>query len=63
MKILQLESGLFPDEGTLREAIGILKRGGNDISRIDICQLAADDDAVWDTVVQEAMTADKIVTV
>ncbi len=63
MKILQIESGLFPDEGPLREAIGVLKRGGSALSRIDAGHLAADDDAAWDRVVQEALAADKIVTV
>ncbi len=63
MKILQLESGLFPDEGPLRDSVRVLKRGGHAISRIDVGRLAADDDAAWDAVVKEAMTADKIVTV
>ncbi len=63
MKILQLECGLFPDEDAVLSAVLVLEGEGHTVSRTDIGGLAADDDAAWDAVVHEVMTADKVITV
>ena len=63
MKILQLDSGLFPDHESVRVAIHVLENAEHTISRVDVGQLAANDDAGWDAVVREVLTADQVVTV
>ncbi len=63
MKILQLECGLFPDEEAVLSAVRVLEEEGHTVSRIGAGGMAADDDAAWDAVVSEVMTADKVITV
>ncbi len=63
MKILQLECGLFPDEKAVLSAVRVLEEEGNTVSRTGVGGLAADDDAAWDAVVHEVMTADKVITI
>jgi len=63
MKILQLNSGLFPDDVKVRSALDVLERGEHTVSRIDTARIEVDDDAAWDTVVQEILAADKVVTI
>ena len=63
MNILQLDSGLFPDQETVRVAVLILENGEHTISRLNAAQIPADDDEAWDVVVQEILAADKVVTV
>ena len=62
MKIVLLESGLFPDEDIIRDAMRILDDEEHTISRINAGQLVPDDDAAWDMAVREMMMADKIIT-
>lgn len=63
MKILQLECGLFPDQEAVLAAVRVLEEDGHAVSRIGVGGLAADNDAAWDAVVGEVMTADKVITV
>ena len=63
MRILQLETGLFPDAEAVRQAIDVLKEGSHEVSRVDLTAVAAEDDGTWDAVVQKIMAADKVATV
>ncbi|MBT3361960.1 MAG: hypothetical protein HN403_20240 [Rhodospirillales bacterium] len=63
MKILQLDSGLFPDQEAVRVAVLAIENGEHTVSRIAAAEISADDDAAWDAVVQKILAADKVVTV
>ena len=63
MRILQIESGLFPDEETIQKAIERLNEGEHDLSQIDISALKVEDNTAWDLVVKEILMADLVVTV
>ena len=63
MRILQIESGIFPDEETIRKAIERLNEGEYDLSQIDISALKVEDNTAWDLVVKEILMADLVVTV
>ncbi|MEE2698678.1 MAG: hypothetical protein VX923_03170 [Pseudomonadota bacterium] len=63
MRILQIESGLFPDEETIHKAIERLNEGEHDLSQIDISALKVEDNTAWDLVVKEILMADLVVTV
>ena len=60
MRILSLDSGLFPDRETVEAALAELA-AGNDLSRLDLA--AGDmDEADWDRALAEILRADLIVT-
>lgn len=60
MRILVLNSGLFPDADTMMTAVADLA----DDHQVVILDLTTpQDDADWDDVVDGLMTADRIVTV
>ena len=60
MKILALDSGLFPDRETVEAALAELA-AGNDLSRLDLA--AGDmDEADWDRTLAQIFRADLIVT-
>ena len=63
MNILQIESGLFPDEETLRGAVKKLEEGDYDLSHVDIRTLSKEDDAAWDNVVEKIMLAKVVITI
>ena len=63
MRILQIESGIFPDKETIRKAIERLNEGEYDLSQIDISALKVEDNTAWDLVVKEILMADLVVTV
>ncbi len=63
MQILTLETGLFPDQDTLKAAIAELERQDHSVVRLVLDGLAADDEAGWDRVVQEIMKAGKVITI
>ncbi len=60
MKILALDSGLFPDRETVEAALAELA-AGNDLSRLDLA--AGDmDEADWDRTLAQILRVDLIVT-
>lgn len=60
MKILALDSGLFPDRETLEAALAELA-GAHEVSRLDLA--GGDmDEAGWDRALAEILRADLIVT-
>jgi hypothetical protein len=63
MNILQIESGLFPDEITLRGAVKTLDGGDCDLSHVDIRTLRKEDDAAWDKVVEKILVAKLVITI
>tara|TARA_Y100000746_G_C15110598_1_gene288295 strand:- start:309 stop:500 length:192 start_codon:yes stop_codon:yes gene_type:complete len=63
MNVLQIESGLFPDEVTLRKAVKKLDGEDCGLSHIDIRELNIEDDKAWDTVVEKIMLANLVITI
>ena len=63
MNILQIESGLFPDEETLREVVNKLDVGDHSLSHINIQALNKEDDAAWDAVVEKILLAKLVITI
>jgi|TARA_B110000438_G_scaffold271117_1_gene288764 hypothetical protein len=63
MNILQIESGLFPDEETLRGAVKKLDEGDYILSYVDIRILSRKDDSAWDKVVEKIMLAKMVITI
>ena len=61
MKILELNTGLFPDAETVRGAIATLE-GGNGIERVDASGLSQDDEDGWAAVAAAVLSADLVVT-
>lgn len=61
MKILELKTGLFPDVGTVADAIETLK-GDHDVTRMDITGLSPDDEDAWGVVAEAVLAADMLVT-
>ena len=60
MKILALDSGLFPDRETVEAALAALA-AGHQVSRLDLAT-GDMDDADWDRALAEILRADLIVT-
>jgi|TARA_B100001094_G_C17579598_1_gene506780 hypothetical protein len=61
MKILQLETNLFPDCGTVVASIKLLEKE-NTVTRIDISGKTLNDND-WDTIVTAILAADLTITV
>lgn len=63
MRILALDSGLFPDRETVEAALAELA-AGHQVSRLDLTASATDatDEAAWDRALAEILRADLIVT-
>lgn len=61
MKILLLDTGLFPDAARVEEAIVTLN-GPFTVARADVTGLAPDDDDGWAIVAGAILAADRIVT-
>ena len=59
MKILVLDTGLFPEKGVLLDALEQLGPD-HEVSRHDANAVLTDED--WDHVVQELMSADRNIT-
>ena len=59
MKILVLNTGLFPERGMLEEVLAELG-SDHEVSRHDADTGLSDDD--WDRTVQALMSADRIIT-
>ena len=62
MRILGLNTGLFPDGGTLHAALEELAMHV-DVIDMDARQTRADDDGSWDRVLAAILSADLVVTV
>ncbi len=60
MRILALDSGLFPDRETVEAALTELA-AGHQVSRLDLTA-SATDEAAWDRALAEILRADLIVT-
>ena len=60
MKIVTLDTGLFPDGETVEAALGQLE-SGHDVRRLDV-PADATDDAGWDKVLADLLAADMIIT-
>lgn len=63
MKIVQLETGLFPDSDTTKAALVAMKDNGNAVTEVDLRPLGADDIEKWDGVVKDILAADFVVTI
>ena len=61
MKILQLETNLFPDRGTVVASIKLLEKE-NTVTKIDIGGKTLNDND-WDTIVTAILAADLTITV
>jgi hypothetical protein len=61
MKILELNTGLFPDAPRVAEAVETL-RGAQEIDRADVTGLAPDDEEGWAAVARAILAADLVVT-
>ena len=61
MRILQIETGLFPDAARVAEAVQTL-RGTHVIEKTDVTGLAPGDDDAWAKLARAIMAADRIVT-
>ena len=61
MKILQLETNLFPDSDTVKESIKLLEEE-NTVIRIDLGKKNLDE-SDWDTVVKAILAAELTITV
>ena len=61
MKILQLETNLFPDSDTVKESIKFLEEE-NTVIRIDLGKENLDE-SDWDTVVKAILAAELTITV
>ena len=59
MKYVILETGLFPDAGTVAAALDIL-RGENEIRTFVVAE--RDADASWDAIAEALAEADRIIT-
>ncbi len=63
MNIVTLETGLFPDQDRVEDAVEALDHTKHTITRFNLTEMTADDDGAWDTVVQEIMKAAKVITI
>ncbi len=63
MNILQVESGLFPDEEYIRMAVKKLDEGDHDLSHVDVRTIDLEDDKAWDTVVKKILLAKMVITI
>ncbi|GAB4437994.1 MAG: hypothetical protein OHK0026_03500 [Rhodocyclaceae bacterium] len=61
MRILELHTGLFPDERTVRAALACLEPQ-HPVARIDLSRPLAGDEA-WDAVLAAILASDRIVTI
>lgn len=60
-RLLVLETGLFPDQATVREALDLLAEG-RDLPRHDLTRENMTDQG-WDRVVDDILSARKVVTI
>jgi len=60
MRILHLDSPLFPDRETVAAALANLQGEGHSLHRLDIPR--AEDDAAWDEVAAAILDADTVIT-
>ncbi len=61
MKIVELDTGLFPDAPRVAEALATLEET-SDITRLDAGALDPKDDTAWAEIASALLGADKIVT-
>lgn len=61
MKILALNTGLFPDKGAVEAALDTLE-GAQAVERADLTGLAPEDEDGWAAVARAVLAADLIVT-
>ena len=61
MKILELDTGLFPDRDTVASAVGTLE-GAHSVERQKVAGLSPDDKEGWAAVATALVAADLIVT-
>ncbi|WP_137703314.1 hypothetical protein [Marimonas lutisalis] len=61
MKLLELDTGLFPDRARVEAALGTLEEAHR-IERRDISGLAPEDEDAWADVVGAIRAADSVIT-
>lgn len=62
MTILELNTGLFPDAGTVAKSIAT-REGRDQVVRLDVSGLQPDDTESWDAAAAAIISADLVVTV
>ncbi len=60
MRILVLNTGLFPDADTVTTAVAALA-GDHQVAIMDLTQMR--DDAAWDDAAEALMTADRVISI
>ena len=60
MRILVMNTGLFPDADTVTTAVAAFN-GDDDVAILDLTQMR--DDAAWDETAEALLTADRVITV
>ncbi|MCT8970926.1 hypothetical protein [Microbaculum marinisediminis] len=61
MKILELQTGLFPDAALVAQAVETL-HAGNAVEKADVTRLSRDDEHGWAEVARAILAADLVVT-
>lgn len=61
MRVLELNTGLFPDRETVQAAVREIE-ADHDVRRIDLTD-AGTDPAAWDAALAEILIADRVVTI
>jgi hypothetical protein len=61
MKIVELNTGLFPDAPRVETALTTLD-SAHDVARLDTRQLDTNDDTAWEEIATAVLGADLIVT-
>ena len=61
MKIVELDTGLFPDAPRVAASVTTLE-GAHEVTRIDASKLDKNDDTAWEEIATAVLGADLIVT-
>jgi len=61
MKLLELDTGLFPDAPRVDAAIATLATAA-EVTRLDLSRLTPEDDTAWEEIATAVLGADLIVT-
>ncbi|WP_436640676.1 hypothetical protein [Microbaculum sp. FT89] len=62
MKMLELQTGLFPDAALVARAMETL-HAGNAVEKADVTRLSSDDEDGWAEVARAILAADLVVTI
>jgi hypothetical protein len=61
MKVVELNTGLFPDAPRVDAALAALE-GAHEVERIDVSELDTNDESAWEEIATAVLGADLIVT-